>query len=141
MELNIDQIKELLPHREPFLLLDRVISLEPGVSSDAVKALSEDEFFFRGHFPDNPVMPGVMILEAMAQTAAVAVLALEENHGKTVLLAGVKNARFSKPVLPGDTLCLHSELKKMLGNAGSVRVLADVGEDLCATADLSFAVV
>ena len=141
MELNIDQIKELLPHREPFLLLDRVTALEPGVSSDAVKTLSEDEFFFRGHFPDNPVMPGVMILEAMAQTAAVAVLALEENHGKTVLLAGVKNARFSKPVLPGDTLCLHSELKKMLGNVGSVRVSAKIGEETCATADLSFAVV
>ncbi len=141
MELNISQIKELLPHREPFLLLDRVISLEPGISSDAVKTLSGAEFFFRGHFPDNPVMPGVMILEAMAQTAAVAVLALEENRGKTVLLAGVKNARFLKPVLPGDTLCLHSELKKMLGNVGSVRVSADVGEEPCAAADLSFAVV
>lgn len=141
MELNIDQIKEILPHREPFLFLDRVTSLEPGISSDAVKTLSEDEFFFRGHFPDAPVMPGVLIIEALAQTAAVAVLFPEENRGKTVLLAGVKNARFLKPVLPGDTLFLHSELKKMLGNAGSVRVLAKVGEELCATADLNFAVI
>ena len=141
MELNISQIKELLPHREPFLLLDRVTSLDPGISSDAVKVLSEDEFFFQGHFPGNPVMPGVMILEALAQTAAVAVLALEENHGKTVMLAGIKNARFLKPVFPGDTLFLHSELKKMLDNVGSVRVSAEVGEELCATADISFAVV
>ena len=141
MELNLDQIKELLPHREPFLFLDRVTSLEPGISSDAEKTLSKDEYFFRGHFPDNPVMPGVLIIEAMAQTAAVSVLSPEENRGKTVLLAGVKNARFSKPVHPGDTLCLHSEIKKMLDNVGSVRVSANVGGEPCATAELTFALV
>ena len=141
MNMTTEQIKEILPHREPFLLLDRVTACEPGVFADAEKLLTGDEFFFPGHFPGNPVMPGVLILEAMAQCAAVSVLVTEENHGKTVMLCGVRNAKFSRPVYPGDTLQLHSELIKMLGSMGSVRTSAAVGGEVCATADLSFAIV
>lgn len=140
MKLNPEQLREILPHREPFLLPDRVTACEPGVFADAVMRADEDAFFFRGHFPGNPVMPGIMILEALAQTAAVILLTLEEYRGRTVLLAGVRNAKFLKSVVPGDTLVLHTEIKKRLGDLGSVRAEARVNGEICAEAELSFAV-
>ena len=141
MELNSQQIQEILPHRDPFLLIDQVTACEPGSFAEAVRRVSAENQVFSGHFPGHPVMPGVLMLEAMAQTAAVALLSLEENRGKGVLLTGVRNAKFLKPVVPDTTLVLRSELVKMLGNMGTVRASATEGGVPCATADLSFAIV
>lgn len=100
MELNIQQIMEILPHRPPFLLVDRITECEPGVKATGVKCVTMNEPFFVGHFPGNPIMPGVLILEALAQTGAVAALSLPENRGKLAIFGGVKNARFKQPVRP-----------------------------------------
>ena len=110
MELNIQQIMEILPHRPPFLLVDRITDCEPGVKATGVKCVTMNEPFFVGHFPGNPIMPGVLILEALAQTGAVAALSLPENRGKLAIFGGVKNARFKQPVRPGDVLELSCEL-------------------------------
>ncbi len=141
MELNNRQIQEILPHREPFLLIDQITACEPGSFAEAVRYVSADDPVFQGHFPGHPVMPGVLLLEAMAQTAAVALLSPEENHGKEVLLTGVRNAKFLKPVIPDTTLFLHSELKKQLGNMGTVSASAAVEGEICAKAELSFALL
>ena len=99
MELNIQQIMEILPHRPPFLLVDRITDCEPGVKATGVKCVTMNEPFFVGHFPGNPIMPGVLILEALAQTGAVAALSLPENRGKLAIFGGVKNARFKQPAM------------------------------------------
>ena len=104
MELDIKEIMEILPHRPPFLLVDRIVECEPGKSAKGIKCVSMNEPFFPGHFPGQPIMPGVLILEALAQTGAVAALSLPENRGKLAVFGGVKNCRFKKPVTPGDVL-------------------------------------
>ena len=107
MELNAQQIEEILPHRYPFLLVDRITECEPGQKAAGIKCVSVNEPYFCGHFPGHPVMPGVLIIEALAQVGAVALLTLEEFRGKIALFGGIKNARFRRPVQPGDVLRLE----------------------------------
>ncbi|WP_176230551.1 3-hydroxyacyl-ACP dehydratase FabZ, partial [Candidatus Hakubella thermalkaliphila] len=108
--LSQDEIKEIIPHQEPFLLLDEVTELEPGERVVAYKRVREDEYYFQGHFPGEPIMPGVLILEALAQAGAVATLALPENRGKMVLFAGLDEVRFKRKVVPGERLTVEVEV-------------------------------
>ena len=140
MQLNSNQIAQILPHRFPFALVDRITDCEPGEWAQGIKCVSVNEPFFCGHFPQEHVMPGVLILEAMAQVGGVALLALPENRGKLALFGGVKNARFKRKVIPGDVLEMECVLKARRGpvGIGSCRALVN-GEEAC-TAELSFAV-
>lgn len=138
--LNINEIMAILPHRYPFLLIDRVIELEPGVRAVAEKLVTANEPHFQGHFPDYPVMPGVLQIEALAQTGAVAALVQPEFKGKLVLFAGIDGVRFKRPVRPGDTLRLEMQLDKMRRNIGKGHGRATVGDQLVCEADLLFAV-
>ena len=140
MELNFEQIKEILPHRSPFLLIDRIINLEPGESAEAIKCVSGNEPFFQGHFPEKAVMPGVLILEALAQTGAVAILSLPENQGKLAFFGGVKNCRFRRQVVPGDQLKLQCTLTRMRGAVGFGEAVATVDGETAVSAEISFAV-
>ncbi|HEX5470093.1 MAG TPA: 3-hydroxyacyl-ACP dehydratase FabZ [Gaiellaceae bacterium] len=138
--LGREQIEEILPHREPFLFLDEVVALEPGARVVARKRVREDEWFLVGHFPGRPIMPGVIIVEAMAQTGAVAVLADEANQGKLALFAGIDDVRFKRMVLPGDELELTCELERVRGPVGRGKATATVGDELAARGTLTFAV-
>lgn len=137
--LGLEEIKALLPHRYPFLFVDRILELEPGRRAVGIKNVTADEFFFPGHFPDYPIMPGVLIIEAMAQVAAVAVLSLETYRGKMPFFAGISEARFKRPVLPGDTLRLDAEILKLRSTVGKAKCKALVNEELAAEAELIFA--
>ena len=138
--LTRGQIEEILPHRDPFLLIDEVVELEPGHRVVARKRVQDDEWYLRGHFPGRPVMPGVLIVEAMAQTGAVAVLAQEENRGRIALFAGIDDCRFKRIVEPGDELELECELQQVRGPIGRGKATARVGEELAARGMLTFAV-
>jgi len=138
--LNREQIEAILPHREPFLWLDRVVELVPGEYAVAEKDLSADDDVFRGHFPGHPVFPGVLQLEAMAQTGAVAVLAQPEARGKIVLFARADDVRFKRPVVPGDTLRLEVRLIESRGRIGKGEGKAFVGSELVSSGTLTFAV-
>ena len=138
--LGREQIEEILPHRDPFLFLDEVTVLEPGSRVVARKLVQEDEWFLTGHFPGRPIMPGVIIVEAMAQCGAVAVLADEANRGKLALFAGIDDVRFKRMVLPGDELELTCELDRMRGPVGRGKTTATVDGELVARATLMFAV-
>jgi 3-hydroxyacyl-[acyl-carrier-protein] dehydratase len=138
--LRREQIEEILPHRDPFLFLDEVTVLEPGARVVARKRVREDEWFLTGHFPGRPIMPGVIIVEAMAQAGAVAVLADEANRGKLALFAGINDVRFKRMVLPGDELELTCELERMRGPVGRGKATATVDEELAARGTLTFAV-
>ncbi len=133
-------IEEILPHREPFLLIDEVVELEPGSRVVARKRVREDEWYLRGHFPGRPVMPGVLIVEAMAQTGAVAVLAEEENRGRIALFAGIDDTRFKRIVEPGDELELECTLEQVRGPIGKGKARATVDGKLAARGTLTFAV-
>jgi 3-hydroxyacyl-[acyl-carrier-protein] dehydratase len=133
-------IEAILPHRDPFLLIDEVLELEPGARVLARKRVREDEWYLQGHFPGRPVMPGVLIVEAMAQTGAVAVLSEEENRGRLALFAGIDDTRFRRIVEPGDELELECTLEQMRGPVGKGRARATVGGDLAARGTLTFAV-
>ena len=137
MELDIKEIMEILPHRPPFLLVDRIVECEPGRSAKGVKCVSMNEPFFPGHFPGQPIMPGVLILEALAQTGAVAALSLPENRGRLAVFGGVKNCRFKKPVTPGDVLELSCELVERRGPIGYGKAVARVGGKIAAQAELT----
>jgi 3-hydroxyacyl-[acyl-carrier-protein] dehydratase len=134
------EIEEILPHREPFLLLDEVVELAPGARAVGRKRVREDEWYLRGHFPGRPIMPGVLIVEAMAQTGAVAVLADESNRGKLALFAGIDDVRFKRIVEPGDELELICELERVRGPIGRGKATATVDGELAARGTLTFAV-
>lgn len=138
--LSVDEIKEIIPHRYPFLLIDQVVDYKPGKFADARKCVTVNEPFFQGHFPQYPVMPGVLIIEALAQTGAVALLSMPENKGKIALFGGIKNARFKKQVRPGDVLELHCELTRMHGPVGMGTAVATVNGKTAVQAELTFAV-
>jgi 3-hydroxyacyl-[acyl-carrier-protein] dehydratase len=138
MELDIKQIMEIIPHRQPFLLIDRVTELVPGKSIKGYKNISYNEPYFAGHFPQEPVMPGVLQLEALAQLGAVAVLCQEENKGKTAYFGGVNNAKFKQKVVPGDRLDLECEIIKVKGPLGIGAVKATVNGKVACKAEISF---
>ena len=138
--LGRQEIEEILPHRDPFLLLDEVVELEPGVRVVARKTVRDDEWYLAGHFPGRPIMPGVLIVEAMAQTGAVAVLADETNRGKLALFAGIDDVRFKRIVSPGDELELTCELERVRGPVGRGKATATVDGELAARGTLTFAV-
>jgi 3-hydroxyacyl-[acyl-carrier-protein] dehydratase len=138
--LNIEQIKEILPHRSPFLLIDRVLDYEPGQWAQARKCVTADEPFFAGHFPEQAVMPGVLILEALAQTGAIALLSEDEYRGKLAFFGGVNKARFKRPVVPGDVLELRCEITKRKGPIGFGEAKATVDGQVACTAEISFAI-
>ena len=134
MELNSNQIQEILPHRYPFLLVDRITECEPGKSATGIKCVSANESQFMGHFPQKHVMPGVLIIEALAQTGAVALLAEEKNKGKIAYFGGIKQARFKRQVIPGDVLTLKCEIISSKGPVGIGKAEAYVGDQLAVTA-------
>ena len=135
-----DEIEAILPHRDPFLLIDQVVEFEPGKRVVARKRVREDEWYLSGHFPGRPVMPGVLIVEAMAQTGAVAVLSRDENRGRIVYFAGIDDCRFKRVVAPGDELELTCELERVRGPVGRGKAEARVGGELAARGTLTFAV-
>jgi 3-hydroxyacyl-[acyl-carrier-protein] dehydratase len=134
------EIEEILPHRDPFLLIDEVLELVPGKLATARKLVRADEWYLTGHFPGRPVMPGVLIVEAMAQTGAVAVLSQEENRGRIAYFAGIDDCRFKRLVEPGDELRLTCELERVRGPIGRGRAEARVDGELAARGTLTFAV-
>ena len=142
MNINIDinEIKKLLPHRYPFLLVDKITYLEePKITG--IKNVTVNEPFFQGHFPEHPVMPGVLIIEALAQTCGVMVLKRKENRGKLAYFAAINNAKFRKPVFPGDTLMLEVEVTKHRSKIFQAHGVAKVGENIVAEADLLFSII
>ena len=141
MELNIEQIEEILPHRYPFLLVDRITDYEPGVWAKGIKCVTANEPFFCGHFPGYKVMPGVLIIEALAQVGAVAVLSKPENKGKIALFGGIKEARFKEQVHPGDVLELECHIIKERGPVGYGEAVAKVNGKIAAKGELTFAVM
>lgn len=134
------EIMEIIPHRYPFLLIDTIEELEPGARALGKKCVSVNEPFFQGHFPGNPVMPGVLIIEALAQVGAVAMLSQPDFKGHTAYFAGIDKARFRQKVVPGDVLLLETEIIKVKGPIGVGRAVAKVGDKLAASAELTFSI-
>ena len=137
--LDINEIKKIIPHRYPFLLVDKIIELEEGKSAKGIKNVTVIEPFFQLHFPDYPVMPGVLIVEALAQVGAVAILIKEENKGKLALFAGIDNFRFKGQVKPGDTLVLSVEINRLKGPVGKGKAVAYVEDKIVAGGEIMFA--
>lgn len=140
MLLNSDQIKAILPHRYPFLLVDAVLEKEGLEKIKAIKNVTVNEPFFQGHFPQKHVMPGVLIIEALAQTGAVLLLSHEANQGKLAYFAGIDKCRFKRQVVPGDQLLLTVEVIKLKGPVGKAKAVATVNGELAATAEIMFAI-
>lgn len=140
MQLSSNEIQEIIPHRYPFLLVDRIVDGEPGAWADGIKCVTANEMQFLGHFPQQHVMPGVLILESLAQTGAVAALSAPENKGKTAFFGGVKKCRFKRKVVPGDVLQLHCELTDQRGNVGFGKAKATVDGQVACIAELTFAI-
>ena len=139
--LNKNEIKQIIPQREPFLMIDEVEEYVPGESAIAYKHVSEDEWYFKGHFPGNPIMPGVLITESLAQTGAIAILSLEANKGRNALFAGIDKMRFKKQVVPGDVLKLEVKIIKQNGPIGVGEALATCDGKIVAKGELTFAIV
>lgn len=140
MVLNSNQIQEIIPHRYPFLLVDRIDHLEVGVGAIGIKNVSVNDYFFLGHFPQEHVMPGVLIIEALAQVGAVAILSSEENKGKIAYFAGIKDAKFKRKVIPGDTLVLEANLIRVKGKIGISEAVAKVNNKVACECTIMFAV-
>lgn len=138
--LNIEQIKEIIPHRYPFLLVDKILEVDEGKRAVGIKNVSANEEFFNGHFPDYAVMPGVLIVEALAQVGAVAVLKKEENRGRLAFFAGIDNCRFKKQVRPGDQLRLEVEMTRVRGPIGKGKAIATVDGEVACEAEITFAI-
>lgn len=136
--LNVKEIEEIIPHRHPFLLLDYIEDYEPGEFAAGYKCVTFREDFFKGHFPQEPVMPGVLIIEALAQTGAVAILSKEENKGKTAYFGGIDKCRFKQKVVPGDRLRLETRIIRQKGPVGVGEAVATVDGKLAAKAELTF---
>ena len=141
MVLDKEGIKNIIPQREPFLMIDEVEEYIPGKSAIAYKNVDENEYYFKGHFPGNPIMPGVLIVESLAQTGAVAILSMDENKGKNALFGGIDKIRFKKQVVPGDTLKLEVKIIKRKGPIGVGEAIATVDGKIAAKGELTFAVV
>ncbi|MBC8421337.1 MAG: 3-hydroxyacyl-ACP dehydratase FabZ [Actinobacteria bacterium] len=138
-EMTKKDIENIIPHRDPFLLIDEILEIEPGKRIKGVKHVSEEEYYFKGHFPGNPIMPGVLQVETIAQAGAVAVLILPENKGKLVLFAGIDKARFKRMVKPGDELIIEVEIESFRRNIGKGKGRATVDGKLACAADIMFA--
>ena len=139
--LNKEQIKEIITQIEPFLMIDEVENFIPGESAICYKNVSKDEWYFKGHFPGNPIMPGVLITESLAQSGAIAILSLEENKGKNALFGGIDKMKFKKMVVPGDRLKLEVNIIKRKGPIGVGEAIATVEGKVVAKGELKFAVV
>lgn len=140
MVLSSSDIQKIIPHRYPFLLIDRIDELEVGVRGKGVKNVTANEMHFLGHFPENPVMPGVLIIEACAQVGAVVVLAAEKFKGKTAYFTGIKNAKFRRKVVPGDTLVIETELTMFKGPFGFGKGIAKVNDEIACECDIAFTI-
>lgn len=140
MQLNVKEIQEIIPHRSPFLLIDRIEEMEPGKSATGRKCVTYNEPFFTGHFPEEPVVPGVLMIEALAQVGAVLILSEERNKGKTAYFGGINKARFRRKVVPGDVLTLKIELTKLKGPVGVGTGTAYVDGEVAVEAELTFVV-
>ncbi|HOQ37459.1 MAG TPA: 3-hydroxyacyl-ACP dehydratase FabZ [Acetivibrio sp.] len=140
MLTNIE-IQNIIPHRYPFLLIDKVIEVEPGKRAVGIKNVTANEPFFQGHFPSNPIMPGVLIVEALAQTACVAGLMLEENKGKLGVFTGIESMKFRRQVVPGDVLKLEAEFLAFKMGMGKAKVLATVDGEVAAEGEIKFAMI
>ena len=139
--LKKEEIKEIIPQREPFLMIDEVEKYTPGESAIAYKYVNQEEWYFKGHFPGNPIMPGVLIAESLAQTGAIAILSVEENKGKNALFGGIDKLRFKKQVVPGDVLKLEVKIIKQKGPVGVGEAIATVDGKVAAKGELTFAIV
>lgn len=139
--LGKEEIKNIIPQREPFLMIDEVESLVPGVSSVCYKNVDENEYYFKGHFPGNPIMPGVLITESLAQAGAIAILSVEENKSKNALFAGIDKMKFKRMVKPGDRLKLEVKIIKQKGPIGVGEGIATVNGELAAKGEFTFALV
>lgn len=139
-EITRKDIENIIPHRDPFLLIDKIIEVEPGRRIKAVKYVREQEYYFKGHFPSNPIMPGVLIVETIAQAGAVLALMMPENKGKLVLFAGIDKARFKRIVRPGDELMVEVELENIRRNIGKAKGKAMVGNDIACVTEIMFAI-
>ncbi len=139
--LNKEEIKQIIPQREPFLMIDEVENYIPGESATAYKNVDKNEYYFQGHFPGNPIMPGVLMVEALAQTGAIAILSMEENKGKNALFGGIDKLKFKKQVLPGDRLKLEVKIIKRKGPVGIGEAIATVDGKVAVKGELTFAIV
>ena len=139
--LNKEEIKNIIPQRDPFLMIDEVEKYVPGESAIAYKNVNEQEWYFKGHFPGNPIMPGVLITESLAQTGAVAILSMNENKGKNALFGGIDKMKFKRKVVPGDRLKLEVKIIKRKGPIGIGEAIATVDEKIVAKGELTFAIV
>lgn len=140
MKYSNQEIQEIIPHRYPFLLVDRIIDGEEGKWATGIKNVTANEWFFQGHFPNYPVMPGVLIIESLAQVGATVILGIEDNKGKIAFFGGVKNAKFKRQVTPGDVLNLRCELVRMKANVGIGKATATVDGEVCCSCEMTFIV-
>ena len=140
MELNSNQIQAINPHRDPFALVDKITDYKPGEYAKGIKCISVNEIQFMGHFPEHHVMPGVLIVEALAQTGCIAILSQQENKGKLVFFAGINNCKFKGQVIPGDVVSLECKLVRQRKNIGIGEAIAKVNDKIVVKAELTFAI-
>ena len=138
---NKEEIKKIIPQREPFLMVDEIESCTPGKSAVGYKNVNKDEYYFKGHFPENPIMPGVLIVESLAQTGAYAILSEEENKGKNAIFGGIEKMRFKRMVVPGDRLKLEVNIIKRKGPIGVGEGIASVNGEIAAKGEFTFAII